>query len=382
MNIFIDGYEANTENRVGIGRYSYELLCGMYRLMQKRMNNTDIRVTVCVPSSPRDDLPKETDWWKYVVLHPQKLWTFFALPIYVGLHATKKDICFSPTHYVPRFVPIKRVFSIMDLSYLEYPDLFLPKDLHQLTHWTKYSATVANAVLTISKYSADAIIKQYAIDKDHVFVTYPGMSTLATSGYGNVDLCKKYGIAKHFILAVGTIQPRKNYIRLIEAFKLFLESNRQKFGKIELVIIGKKGWMYDDILNAPLKMGIDKSVKFLDFIPDSELPVFYKNALCFALPSLYEGFGLPPLEAMTYGTPVVVSNVSSLPEIVGKAGILVDPLNVQDIARGLLRAVRERNLIQGKNRNIEAKKQVQKFSWDKAAEQTLEILVKVGKGEL
>jgi glycosyltransferase involved in cell wall biosynthesis len=179
---------------------------------------------------------------------------------------------------------------------------------------------------------------------------------------------------KNYILSVGTIQPRKNYAKLIEAFSLFIKENRQKFSDLKLVIIGKKGWLYEPILAAPKKYGIEDRVQFLDFVPDSALPSYYKNALCFALPSLYEGFGLPVLEAMAYKCPVVVSNVSSLPEIAGRAGIYVDPTDATDIAQGLLTAVRQRNLIQGKNRVSTGVAQAGKFTWEKAAKETLEAL--------
>ena len=179
---------------------------------------------------------------------------------------------------------------------------------------------------------------------------------------------------KNYILSVGTIQPRKNYVRLIEAFSIFIKQNRQKFSDLKLIIIGKKGWLYEPIFAAPKKFGIEDRVKFMDFVPDAALPSYYKHALCFALPSLYEGFGLPVLEAMSYKCPVVVSNVSSLPEIAGKAGIYVDPTNVQDIARGLLTAVRQRNLIQGKNRINAGVTETRKFTWEKAAKETLTAL--------
>jgi glycosyltransferase involved in cell wall biosynthesis len=181
-------------------------------------------------------------------------------------------------------------------------------------------------------------------------------------------------VPKNYILSVGTLQPRKNYVKLIEAFALFLKENKQKFSDLKLVIIGKKGWLYEPILAAPKKYGVEDRVKFLDFVPDADLPGFYAHALCFALPSLYEGFGLPVLEAMAYKCPVVVSNVSSLPEIAGTAGIYVDPNSVESIAKGLLTAVRQRNLIQGKTRVTAGVAQTKKFTWEKAAKQTLAVL--------
>ena len=178
---------------------------------------------------------------------------------------------------------------------------------------------------------------------------------------------------------MGTLQPRKNYVRLIESFSQFLTFNKQQFGAIDLVVVGKKGWIYDDILAAPSRFGVADRVKFLNFGPDQELAVLYKNALCFALPSLYEGFGLPALEAMAYSVPIVISDVSSLPEIAGKAGIYVDPNDVRSITKGLLTAVRQRNLIQGKVRIRVGLEQIKKFTWETAAKKTLEVLEEIGR---
>ncbi len=377
MIIAIDGYEANVKNRVGIGRYAFQILVLMHALLQAR---PDIKVRVYLPSSPVSDMPKETLNWVYEVRGPSKLWTWIGLPFALSVDSPKADVVFSPTHYIPRFIQIPRVMSVMDLSYLYFPELFRRKDLLQLTKWTKYSVEHATHVFTISQYSKNDIIQKYGKRTSDVSVTYPGlsMSQQISDSPTASALIKKYGIQKHYILSVGTIQPRKNYERLIEAFSLFLKKNKQKFGEIDLVIIGKKGWLFEDILKAAEKFGVTDTVKFLDFVPDHELPVFYKNALCFALPSLYEGFGLPVLEAMANSCPVVISNVSSLPEIAGKAGVYVDPNSSESICDGLLTAVRQRNLMQGKYRIKHGLSQLTRFSWEKAAKQTLEVLERVG----
>jgi len=375
MIIAIDGYEANVRQRVGIGRYSYDILSNIYTILT-HLNGNGYQIRVYLPSNPLPDMPKETSWWKYCVRGPTTLWTFIGLPLALMQDQPRADVVFSPTHYVPRFISIPRVMSIMDTSYLEFPEMFRTRDLYQLIHWTKYAAIHAKRIFTISSFSKNAIIKAYKVPQGKVIVTYPGFSmTKSTSE----DIFKKYQISKHFILSVGTIQPRKNYVRLIEAFGKFLSLNKQKFGEIQLIIIGKKGWLYDQILDAPTRLGLTDKVKFLHNVPDGDLPSFYRNALSFALPSLYEGFGLPVLEAMSYKCPVVVSDVSSLPEIAGAAGVYVDPKNVNSIAQGLLTAVRQRNLIQGKIRIQKGVNQAKLFTWEKAAKQTLEVLTEVGR---
>ncbi len=387
--IAIDGYEANQKHRVGIGRYAYEILTRMYEQV-KKSGDTSVSFRIYLPDRPLGDMPKETDWWKYRVTGPKKFWTFIGLPFALSVDSPKADIVFSPTHYIPRFTSIPRVMSIMDLSYLSYPELFRKKDLHQLVHWTAYSAAHAAKIFTISEYSRNDIIKTYHKRASDVIVTYPGLNAGNTPiptqhrmepkkrtrkpSATVAGLMKKYGISRHYILSVGTLQPRKNYSKLIQAYAVFLKKNKQNFGEIDLVIVGKKGWLYEDILSAPKRYGVEGKVKFLQFVPDEDLPALYSNALCFALPSLYEGFGLPVLEAMAYSCPVVVSDVSSLPEIAGKAGVYVSPTDSNDIAHGLLAAVRERNLMQGRLRIKRGLEQVAKFSWDKAAAETLEVL--------
>ncbi len=379
MIIAIDGYEANVTHRVGIGRYAYQLLCSIYALLSdKRYEH--ITIYIYLPEKPLNDMPDPHARWQYKVRSPKKFWTFVGLPLALLLESAKPDVIFSPTHYIPRFVSIPRVMSVMDLSYLYFPELFRPKDLHQLTEWTKYSIRHAEKVLTISEYSKNDIIKQYGKDPQSIAVTYPGLFMQQNQSGSNIvqDIFNKYSISNQFVLAVGTIQPRKNYERLIEAFSLFLKNNPE-LKHVELVIIGKKGWLFEPILEAPKKHGVASSVKFLDFVPDEELPLFYASAQCFALPSLYEGFGLPVLEAMANACPVVISNVSSLPEIAGDAGIYVDPENAQSIADGIQTAVVEKNLMTGKTRIKNGLLQVKKFTWEKAAQQTLEILEQIGK---
>lgn len=385
MIIAIDGYEANEKERVGIGRYAYEILKHMFeegkrkKVNGKREDDTIFRVYI--PDHPLPDMPEETDWWRYRVLQPRKFWTLFRLPLALASDQPRADVVFSPTHYIPRFTDVPRVMSIMDVSYLHYPEFFRRGDLYQLTHWTAYSVSHAVRILTISEFSKDAIIKAYRVAPEKVVVTYPGITTMPNAKCQMLNVWERYKIQKHYILSVGTIQPRKNYVRLIESFAGFLKKNKQRFGEIDLVIVGKKGWLYEEILAAPSKFGIASRVKFLNFVPDTDLASLYENALCFVLPSLYEGFGLPVLEAMARKVPVVVSRVSSLPEIAGKAAVYVDPDDTESITRGLLSAVRDRNLMQGKWRVKKGLEQVSKFTWENAARKTLEVLEDVGRNK-
>ncbi len=375
MIIAIDGYEANVQNRVGIGRYAFEILTHLHEIVDVSRHS----VRIYLPSSPLPDMPKATAGWKYRVIGPRKFWTFIGFPKALFWDKPAANVIFSPTHYAPRFVHIPSVISIMDLSYLYFPEMFRVKDLHQLVHWSAYSIRHASKILTISESTKHAIMEAYKVPEHRIIVTYPGFTKLSMV---EGDVIKKYQLPPRYILSVGTIQPRKNYVRLMEAFAQAAKTLASHYPDITLVIVGKKGWLYEKILEAPQKWGISEKVKFLDFVPDKDLPDLYKHALCFALPSLYEGFGLPVLEAMAYGCPVVVSNVSSLPEIAEKAGVYVDPQDVESIAQGLVKVAEEKNKKSGKDRIAIGLAQVKKFSWEKAAKQTLEVLEEVGKGKV
>lgn len=363
MLIGIDGNEANVEKKVGIGEYAFELL---KQFEQLRIQNLEFRIYL--KNKPREEMPKERGGWKYKVIGPKKFWTQFALPFDLFFHRGRPDIFFTPTHYAPRFSPVQTAVSVMDLSYIHFPQLFKKSDLYQLRNWTAYSVKNASIVFTISQASKDDIIKTYGVSEGKVIVTYPGiklktqMSKLKTADHNSKLLKDKYGVDGEYILFVGTLQPRKNIVRLIEAF-----SRVKK--EISLVIVGKKGWLYDEILQAPKKFGVEKRVKLLDFIEDEDLPELYKKALCFVLPSLYEGFGLPVLEAMKYGCPVVISNTSSLPEVGGDAALYVNPLDVEDIKKNLELIIDNEKL--RKELIKKGYEQVKKFSWEKTARETL-----------
>jgi glycosyltransferase involved in cell wall biosynthesis len=370
MTIGIDGNEANIEHKVGIGEYAYELLRQFYNF-QLPISNFQFRIYL--KNKPLPDMPKEKEGWNYKVIGPKKMWTQFALPFNLLLDSKRPDVFFSPSHYAPRFFPGPTAISIMDLSYTHFPELFTKHDLYQLVNWTKYSAKNARKIFTISNFSRDDIIKTYRKSPKDVVTIYLGIKPVL--GKYQVlsmeDLKKKFGISKPYILFVGTLQPRKNIAKLIEAFSLLKNKDTQ------LVIVGKKGWLWEEILAAPKKFNIEDRVKFLDFVGNEDLPSLYKNALCFVLPSLYEGFGLPVLEAMKFGCPTVISDVSSLPEVGGDASLYFDPQSVDDIAQKLNTVISDEKL---RAEMVEkGYNQIKKFSWEKTAKETLKVLEELGK---
>lgn len=371
MIIGIDGNEANVTRRVGISEFAYELI----REFSERESEKR-KYRIYLKDQPLEHFPKKSSHWSYQVFGPRKLWTQFGLPLKLYTERRKPDVFFTPTHYSPRFSPVPTVVSVMDLSYIHFPHLFKSSDLYQLKNWTGYSVKRARRVITISNSSKNDIIKEYKVSEEKVEVIYPGIKpivTLEPNIYSMQLLKEKYHIADKYILFVGTLQPRKNIVRLIKAFSKVV--NEAKERDMQLVVVGKKGWLFDEIIAAPEKYDVEGHVLFLDFVPDEDLPALYKHAQCYVLPSLYEGFGLPVLEAMKYNCPVITSNVSSLPEAGGDAALYVDPENVDDIAEKI------RTLLENKSLREDliekGKVQVKKFSWEKTAKETLNVLEQV-----
>lgn len=358
MLVGIDGNEANVQKRVGIGEYAYQLLVQFSKLKNHNF-------VVYLKNKPLSDMPKESSNWTYRVIGPRRLWTQIALPWDLFTHRPKPNVFFTPSHYAPRFSPMPTAISIMDLSYIKFPELFKKNDLYQLVNWTKYSVKKATRVFTISLASKNDIIKEYKLLQNRVVVTYPGAKLVRAT--------KPKTFMAKYILFVGTLQPRKNIVRLVEAFSKI----KNKYPDTKLLIVGKKGWLFEEILNSPKKFQIEDRVEFKDFVRDEEMPSLYRNAQCFVLPSLYEGFGLPVLEAMQNDCPVIISNVSSLPEAGGEAALYVDPKNINDIAEKIDKVLsspklREEMIKKGRD-------QVKKFSWEKTARETLKVLEGIAK---
>jgi len=376
MIIGIDGNEANVERRVGVSEFAYELLRNFYEL--RKNGETEHKFVIYLKKGPLHHMPNEESWFRYKIVRPGPLWTQFALPLALALPLNRPDVFFSPTHYAPRFARIPRVISIMDLAFLLYPDTFNKDDLYQLVNWTKYSVNKSKKVISISKSTKNDIISRYAQKSDKVKVVYPGIKfkevvkeNLVKRISEKRKVMKKYNIEGKYLLFVSTLQPRKNLERLIEAFAKIKQNEKN----LKLVVVGKKGWKYKEILRAPEKFNVEQEVLFLDFVPDEDLATLYKNAELFVMPSLYEGFGLPILEAMKNGCPVATSDISSLPEAGGDAAAYFDPKSAEDMASVILSVLGDK-----KKRSImieEGYKQVKKFSWEKSAKEVLSVLESV-----
>lgn len=375
MVIGIDANEANQSNRVGVGQFAFNVISQLEKIDRKN------KYIIYLKSSPLADLPKEREGWKYKVFGPGKMWTQFALPLQLFTQKEKLDVFYTPSHYSPRFSPFPTIISIMDLWHHRHPEQFDKKDLFTLKNWEAYSVKNASRIVTISEFTKSEIVKFYKYPEEKIFVAYPGYNEYRIQNNelrikGIKEKCK---INNDYLLYLGTLQPKKNIEGLIEAFALLITSHQSlatnHYPPITLVIAGKKGWLFEEIFEKVKSLGLENKVIFTGFIKEENKPYLISGAKAFVLPSFYEGFGIPVLEAMSLGVPVVISSEGSLPEVGGKAAIYFDPSNIEDIAEKLKKAL---SLNKGERDEIikEGLKQVKVFSWEKCAKVVLSAIEK------
>ncbi len=243
----------------------------------------------------------------------------------------------------PPFCPCPTVVSIHDLSFEHLPHTFNRRSRTQLRLTVRHSARRAARIISLSEHTRRDIVETYGISADRV----SSIPLAAAPHFAPISdkrelqrVRHNYGIDGEYILCVGSIQPRKNLARLVKAYaSLRGDNSADKLPK--LVLVGKCAWLYDETLRALDETGVREAVVLTGYVPETDLPALYSGALCFVYPSYFEGFGLPPLEAMQCGTPVIVGNRTSLPEVVGDAALTVDPFDVQAIADAIKRVLND-----------------------------------------
>ena len=280
--------------------------------------------------------------------------------------------------WIPRALPCRYIVTVHDLlehMYGARNGSSIRRSLH--TQLTRRALRNADRVLAVSQFTKSELEQIFGIPRDRIEVVYNAIDERFLRGHASEAdhqlIAERYQVNYPFILYAGAIRPHKNVVRIIEAFsalKTELEKEQQ-FTDLKLIIIGDDLSSHPDLRRTVIRSGVQNDVRFLGFVPIEVLRIFYDVAKVFVFPSLYEGFGLPPLEAMAHGTPVVTSNTSSLPEVGGNAAIMVNPENVFEIQRALQKALLDAALrIRMKQRGYE---QAKKFSWMASVSRILEI---------
>lgn len=295
------------------------------------------------------------------------------VPVYLTYELRQRPVDVLHVQYTaPPFCQVPVVATIHDLAFEHLPETFTRRGSFQLKLTVRRTAQRAARIATVSEYSRQDLLRTYKLSPEKVVVTYNGVESHFTSQpllNETEQLRQSFGISRNYLLAVGSLQPRKNLIRLIRAYAK-LRSENENF-RPQLVIVGRKLWLADDIFAEIRRQRWADDVILTGYVSDEDLPKLYRQATAFVYPSLFEGFGLPPVEAMACGTPVITSNVSSLPEVTGNAALLIDPLDQRSIELALLQITADSSLRERlKERGIE---QAKRFTWRAAAERTLQL---------
>ncbi len=373
MRIGIDITAAVTQGG-GIGRYTRELIYALVRADKEntyRLFSAKQPATLPVP----DPIPTGdnisyhqaplNERWLY------RLWYRLRLPLPVQLMTGQIDLFHSPDFVLPPVRgDIPTILTVHDLSFIHYPKTFTPALVNYLNRVVPWSVGRATHILADSQATKADLINIWNVTAEKVTVLYSGVSGRFRPVTDKKQLSavrQKYSIGDApYLVSVSTLQPRKNFQMLIQAFKPVAKQKPHN-----LIIAGGKGWLYEEMLAEVAKQGLEGRVKFIGFVEDGDLPSLYSQAALMVFPSLYEGFGLPLLEAMACGVPVLTSNASCLPEVAGEAAVLLSPTDKAAWSHTMNELLSN----PGRRARMVAAGflQVRKFTWKKAAGQLLEI---------
>ena len=353
----------------GLGRYTQELMAALlavdseneYVAFYNRPSEAQV-------DPPLDQLPHLTTDLATKPWRMSALLAHFARIPQDGLFP-EVDLFHATDHLLPRLTRVKSVFTLHDLVFQFYPHTHKTLNRWFLTLMMPRFLRAADAVIAVSEHTKGDAVRTYGMDEAKIAVIYEGVSERfrrrAPDAIAAVR--HKYSLPDRFVLSVGTIEPRKNLTSLLEAYHAL----RNEESEYRLVLVGKKGWLYTGFFRRIHELGLEDEIVFPGFVPDEDLPAIYSAADLFVFPSLYEGFGLPVLEALACGTPVIASNASSVPEVAGDSALLVDPSSVEALAHDMRAVLNSTELRQ----DLQARgpKQAAKFSWQRAARETLDV---------
>lgn len=357
MRIAIDASRTTVARATGTEHYAREIIRALIRLADQH------QITLYFRDTPAPDLFPLLPNVAYRIIPFARMWTHIRFA--AALWQDRPDVTFVPAHTLPFVFPGRAVVTVHDLGYHYFPKAHPPASRSYLTLTTRYSARRAAFVLADSHATAEDLTRFYRTPPEKICTVYPGV--LPPRVVDSSAVRARYHLPEQYFLFIGTLQPRKNIARIVQAYARWREMQPTTSELAALVLAGGKGWLYD----AAWVQGVP-GVILPGYVEDADKGALYAGALALVFPTLYEGFGFPVLEAMHSGTPVIASTTSSLPELVGDAGLLVDPLDSDAIASAMQHLsqdipLRQQLINQGKE-------QAARFTWDRAAAQLLAVL--------
>ncbi len=323
----------------------------------------------------RQALERFTDRWQnFVVRQTVPHTPLIRIPLVLSKELRRNPVDVLHVQFTaPPLAPCKVVCTIHDLAFEHLPETFNRRSWMQLRMTVRHTARKATRIITDSEYSKRDISETYGIPAERITVTYlaaPAHFEPVSSERELQRVRQTYGLEGEYLLSVGSIQPRKNLTRLLAAYSR-LQTKRPERKLPKLVLVGKRAWLYGQTLRAIEELGLSDSVILTGYVTESDLPALYSGALCFVYPSYFEGFGLPPLEAMKCGAAVIVGNRTSLPEVVGTAAVMVDPFDIDALAFAIEKLIDDSDFrCKLRVKGLEHSK---KFTWHSTARQTLEV---------
>lgn len=376
MKIAFDAQLLFEEEKTGIGRTSKMIIDEMikdknneYQLNCFRVKKSQKNRQIIQKYKMHGCMIKMCPWISAPVYN--HLERIFPIP-YKWLFGKSADITQFFNYAVPFGVGTKCSTFIYDMAYKACPHTTAKRTRRWLGRHIKNYCSRADIILTVSQFSKQEILRYLPVRKEKVHVLYLGVDKAdyhaSPSKTEIISVKEKYHIAGDYILYLGTLEPRKNIERLLAAY-IDIKTSHSDFPK--LVLAGKKGWLYQTIFDLAKEYNLQDDIIFTGYIEEKDTPILMGGATMFVFPSLYEGFGIPPLEAMACGTPVITSNTASLPEVVGDAGIMVDPYSDSDLRDCMLSIYADEEL--RKRLHCLGIQRAKEFTWEKAAKQLVKI---------
>ncbi|HVU69004.1 MAG TPA: glycosyltransferase family 1 protein [Ktedonobacteraceae bacterium] len=374
MRIALD-YTAGIRQEAGIGNYVRSLFDAMLAL------DTENSYTLLTSGRPTREhpFPDAPNVHGRMLRIPDRylnvLWYRWRAPLPANLFTGKIDIYHGPDFVLPPLSSrIRKVVTIHDLAFLEHPEYAVPSLAAYLKKVVPEAVATADVVAAVSHDSARTLVEHFQTPREKITIIPNGLRPHFKRITDPVLLgatTHKFALKHPLILGVGTLEPRKNHLGLIKAFHQAQNNRDKKNRPAMLALAGGQGWLYEETRQLVADLKLEKKVRFLGRVSDLELAILYNLADVFAFPSFFEGFGVPPLEAMACGAPVITSNTSSLPEVVGEAALTVDPHNIDELAQAITRLLGDEKLREELRQKGFERAQI--YTWPKAAQKMLDV---------